>query len=144
MSDVADNLVFPSTDETAAAEPAVGPIADEIALPHDGHSVLLAGIFTLLLFATLYFTSELVLPIIFAFILYLLLHPAMRGMTKRHIPKSISAILIILLLFGALGALGSTLSGPTAGWIAKAPETLPLLEKRLSIFREPIDKVQKA
>src|SRR5258708_3836219 len=144
MSDVAERLVLAPKDETAPSDPAVEKFDDDVSLLHASPSSLLAGIFTLLLFCALYFTSELVVPIIFAFILHLLLHPAMRALTKLHIPKSISALLMIFVLFGALGALGSTLSGPTAAWLAKAPETLPLLEKRLSVFREPIDKVQKA
>jgi predicted PurR-regulated permease PerM len=144
MSDVAKSLVFRAEDETAPSEPAAEGLDDNLPLPHNAQSLLLTGIFTLLLFGTLYFTGELLLPIIFAFVLHLLLQPAMRALTKLHIPKSVSALFIILVLFGALGALGSTVSGPMAGWIAKAPETLPLLEKRLSVFREPIDKVQKA
>jgi predicted PurR-regulated permease PerM len=144
MSDVAKHLVLTATDETAPSEPAAERLEDEVSRPHYLHSFLLAGIFTLLLFCALYFTSELVVPIIFAFVLHLLLHPAMRVLTKLHIPKSVSALLIILVFFGGLGALGSTLSGPTAGWLAKAPETLPLLEKRLSVLRAPIDKLQKA
>jgi predicted PurR-regulated permease PerM len=144
MSEVAERLVFTRENETAPSEPVVDRLHDDVSLPHTSPSFLLAGIFTLLLFCALYFTSDLVVPIIFAFILHLLLHPAMRALTKLHIPKSISALLMICVLFGALGALASTLSGPTAGWLAKAPETLPLLEKRLSVFREPIDKVQQA
>src|SRR6266566_5160351 len=144
MSNVAKSLVLASKDETPPPEPAVETRAADISAAPAASLFLLAGIFTLLLLAALYFTGELVLPIIFAFVLHLLLHPAMRVLTKLHIPKSISALLIILVLFGALGVLGSTLSGPTAGWIARAPETLPLLEKRLSVLREPIDKMQKA
>jgi predicted PurR-regulated permease PerM len=144
MSEVAERLVCTRENETAPSDPAVERLQHNGSLLHTSPSFLLAGIFTLLLFCALYFTSELVVPIIFAFILHLLLHPAMRALTKLHIPKSISALLMIVVLFGALGALGSTLSGPTAGWLARAPETLPLLEKRLSVFREPIDKVQQA
>jgi predicted PurR-regulated permease PerM len=143
MSNAAKNFVLTSKDETPP-EPAVETHEAEMSASPAAVSFLLAGILTLLILGALYFTSEVVLPIIFAFVLHLLLHPAMRVLTKLHIPKSISALLIILVLFGALGVLGSTLSGPTAGWIAKAPESLPLLEKRLSVFREPIDKVQKA
>ena len=143
MSNAAKNLVLTPKDETPS-EPAVETHEAEMSASPAAVSFLLAGILTLLIFGALYFTSEVALPIIFAFVLHLLLHPAMRVLTKLHIPKSISALLIILVLFGALGVLGSTLSGPTAGWIAKAPESLPLLEERLSVFREPIDRVQKA
>jgi len=143
MSNAAKNLVLTPKDETPS-EPAAETHGAAMSASPAAVSFLLAGILTLLIFGALYFTSEVALPIIFAFVLHLLLHPAMRVLTKLHIPKSISALLIILVLFGALGVLGSTLSGPTAGWIAKAPESLPLLEERLSVFREPIDRVQKA
>src|SRR6202023_1385676 len=63
---------------------------------------------------------------------------------KLHIPKTAAALLVLLAVFGALGMLVSSLAGPASGWIAKAPETLPRIEQRLSAFRAPIDKMQKA
>jgi predicted PurR-regulated permease PerM len=117
---------------------------EEMPLPQDMQSLLLLGIFGLLAMYTLYFASEIVLPIVFAFVLYLLLQPSMRIFARLHVPKAIAALLIIFVFFGGVVGLGFTLSGPAADWVAKAPESLPRLEQRLSMFREPVASMQKA
>jgi len=40
---------------------------------------------------------------------------------KVHVPKTIAALFIVLLLIGTVTGIGSSLSGPAAAWIAKAP-----------------------
>jgi predicted PurR-regulated permease PerM len=110
----------------------------EMPLPQDIQSLLLLGIFALLLFFALYFTGEVVLPILFAVILYLVLQPAMRGAARLRIPKPVAALLIICAFLGGAGALGSSLSGPAADWIAKAPDSLRRIEQRLLIFKQPM------
>jgi len=117
---------------------------DEMPLPRDLHSFLLMAILIILVLYSLYFISEVVLPIFFAFVLYLLLQPSMRWFAKLHVPRTIAALMIIGAFFGGLAALGLSLSGPAAAWIAKAPDTLPHLEKRLSIFKKPVEDMQKA
>ena len=113
-------------------------------LPRNLQTFLLFGIFTILLFYTLYFTGEFVLPILFAMILYLVLQPAMRAFMRFHIPKAISAIFVICILFGAMGALGFMLSGPAANWVAKGPSSLAQLESRLFFIKRPIAQLQDA
>jgi predicted PurR-regulated permease PerM len=147
MSDAVEKVArpFPApppVDDTSVA-PAPGE-GEELPLPKDVHAFLLLGIFTLLLLDALYFAAHMLLPVMFAFLLQLLLQPVMRALGKLHIPKTAAALLVLLALLGALGMLGSSLAGPASGWIAKAPESLPRLEQRLSAFRAPIDKVQKA
>ena len=93
---------------------------------------------------TLYFTSEIMLPICFAFVLNLLLQPGMRWFGKLRVPRIVAALLMIASFLGSLGALGFALSGPAAEWIAKAPVTLQLLEQRLLVFKKPVEDMQKA
>ncbi len=114
----------------------------EMPLPHNLQSLLLMGIFALLLLITLYFTGEVVLPIIFAIILYLVLQPVMRVAARLRIPKAIAALLIILVFFGGVGALGFTLSEPAAHWVSQAPESLRRIESRLFVFKQPIADLQ--
>jgi predicted PurR-regulated permease PerM len=114
----------------------------EMPLPQNLQSLLLMGIFVLLMFFALYFTGEVVLPIIFAIILYLVLQPAMRGAAKLRVPKAIAALLIIVVFFGGMGALGFTLSGPAADWVSKAPDSLRRIEDRLFVFKQPIADLQ--
>jgi predicted PurR-regulated permease PerM len=114
----------------------------EMPLPQNLQSLLLMGIFVLLLFFALYFTGAVVLPIIFAIILYLVLQPAMHGAASLRIPKVIAALLMILVFFGGIGALGFTLSGPAADWVSKAPDSLRRIESRLFVLKQPIDDLQ--
>ena len=116
----------------------------EMPLPRDMQSLVLLGIFGLLILYALYFASEIVVPIVFAFVLHLLLQPSMRIFARLHVPRTIAALLIIVIFFGGIFALGFTLSGPAAAWVAKAPDSLPRLEQRLSIFKNPVTVVQKA
>jgi predicted PurR-regulated permease PerM len=132
-------------DEKRPADPAeLAEKREEMPLPQDLQTLLLVGIFGLLMLYTLYFTSEIALPIVFAFVLYLLLQRSMRVFARLHIPKTIAALLIIFVFFGGIAALGFSLSGPAAEWVTKAPDSLPRLEQRLSMFRKPVLDMQKA
>ena len=132
-------------EETRPRErPELAERREAMPLPQDMPTLLLVGIFGLLLMYTLYFASEVVLPVVFAFVLYLLLQPSMRIFARLHVPRPIAALLIIAVFFGGVAGLGFSLSGPAAEWIAKAPESLPRLEQRLAMFREPVASMQKA
>ncbi len=111
-------------------------------LPKNIQSILLMGIFGLLIFFALYFTGEVVLPIIFAIILYLVLQPAMRWTTRMRIPKAVAALFMIFVFFGSVGTLGFTLSSPAADWVSKAPDSLRRLEDRLFAFKQPMADLQ--
>jgi predicted PurR-regulated permease PerM len=117
---------------------------EELPLPTDVHALLLFGIFVLLSLYALYFAAHVLLPVMFAFLLQLLLQPAMRALGKLHVPKTLAALLLLFVVCGAVGTLVSSLAVPASQWIAKAPETLPRLEQRLSVVRAPIDKMQQA
>src|SRR6201999_270719 len=104
----------PDAEEERARREALRMYGDDdrIPLPEDPRTTLLAGILLLMVFYTLYFAREIVMPILFAFLLNLLLQPAMRFFDKLRIPSVISAALVILLLFGSFTALFSSLVGP--------------------------------
>jgi predicted PurR-regulated permease PerM len=93
---------------------------------------------------TLYFAGSIVLPFALAIVLNLLLSPLMRVLHVRlKVPRTLGALLLILVLIGVVGGIGAAISVPASGWIARAPDTIPILEKRLSFLREPIDMAQK-
>ena len=66
----------PKRDEPDPAE--IAARRGELPLPNDIRSFMLTGIFTLLVFYTLYVGREIFLPIMFAVVLKLLLMPPMR------------------------------------------------------------------
>ncbi len=129
-----------STDEIPAgdtapddADHAVRPMP----LPNNPQTILLLGIFLLLLFFTLQLAAAVIVPVVFAFILSLLLRPVMRVAAKAHIPNPITALIIIALFFGGVVQLGYSLSGPAAEWLAKAPRSISHLERRLDAIKKP-------
>ena len=107
------------------------------------HTILLTGIFVILLFAVLYVSGAIAVPIICAFLLSLLLQPAMKPLVSLHIPKSISAVLLILIFLGGLGLVCATISAPAAQWISKGPESLIKLQDRISSLMGPIEAVRQ-
>jgi predicted PurR-regulated permease PerM len=128
-------------------EPSPGDLAaarGELSLPRDPRSLLLTGIFVLLVFYTLYFASEIFLPVCFAVLLKLLLQPLMRVLCKLRLPKPIAALTLIIALCSGLSGLAYVLAGPSVEWLAKVPRTLPQLEQRLHVLKKPIDQVQQA
>jgi predicted PurR-regulated permease PerM len=146
MLQVATEEIGPTATPAVAEPVPLSPEAQErlaeMPLPRNLQTLLLAGIFGILLLFALYFTGEIVLPIIFAFILYLVLQPLMRGAARLRIPKPLAALIIILVIFGGVGALGFTLSGPAADWISKAPGSLRRIEDRLFLLKQPIANLQ--
>ncbi len=89
---------------------------------------------------TLYFAAEIILPFVLALVLSLLLSPATRFLCDRvRLPRMLAAIVMIAMLFSAIGGIGYAISVPARGWIAKAPQSLPELQKKLRFLRRPID-----
>ena len=92
---------------------------------------------------TLYFAADIILPFVLALVLSLLLSPATRFLCDRlRLPRMLAAVIMIVLLFSAIGGIGYAVSVPARGWIAKAPQSLPELQKKLSFLRRPIDMFQ--
>lgn len=129
-----------------AAPEKLQPVSDakpkSLDLPSDPVVVLLA---ILVAFATLclaYLAAEIVLPIVLALVLKLLFQPAMRLLEKIHLPRSLAALVLILLVFGAIVGVGAAISGPATDWATKLPEGIPRLQERLKFLNEPIEALQ--
>jgi predicted PurR-regulated permease PerM len=134
-----------ATDRPLAAAPpaSAAPDEDDMPIPSDIKTVFLGGLFLLAMLAACYVASEIVLPIVLAFVLSLVLQPAMRVFERIRLPRGIAAMLLILVLFGTLGGLGTALSGPAANWAQKLPTGIPKLQERLSFLSRPIGALQK-
>ena len=105
------------------------------------------GLFIITLFYSLYFTRELLLPIILAVLLYFLLHPFVQAVKKLHIPSQIGATLV-LLTFMVIISLGFySLSHQADAWMDKAPEIFNTadhkMENLLAFMKKPIDIASK-
>jgi predicted PurR-regulated permease PerM len=128
---------------TVAAPTAANADEDDLPIPSDIKAVFLGGLFLLAMLGACYVASDIVLPIVLAFVLSLVLQPAMRALERLRLPRGIAAVFLILVLFGTLGGLGAALSGPAAGWAQKLPTGVPKLQERLSFLSRPIAAFQK-
>jgi predicted PurR-regulated permease PerM len=109
----------------------------------DMRQVCLVILTLLAVLYTLFFAAAIILPFVLALVLTLVLGPAMRLLNRRlRIPNMVAALMLIVVLFSVIGALGFAVSVPASGWIAKAPQSLPALLEKLSFLREPIRLVQ--
>jgi predicted PurR-regulated permease PerM len=105
-----------------------------------GLLLLGSGLFLLALLAAFYIAAAIVLPVALAFVLMLVLRPALRMSERWHVPRIVAALLLIVLLFAVAAGLASVLAAPAAGWVQNLPAALPRLPQRLRFLGEPIPK----
>jgi predicted PurR-regulated permease PerM len=132
-----DHLPEPHAAVTEAADDT------EMPLPSNPQTFFLGGLFALGVFAVLYLASAIILPIVFAFVLNLLLQPAVRLLGRLHLPRAVGALLAVLLVIGTLVGLVAALSVPAATWAERLPEGIPRLEAHLELIKGPIQALQK-
>src|SRR6185295_208089 len=107
-------------------------------LPTDPPTIFLGGLFILASLAALSTASAIILPVVLAFVLTLMLQPAVHLLERLHIPRAIGALFTILLVIGGLVGFGTGLAGPAATWAAKLPEGLPRLVEHLRFLKTPL------
>ena len=111
-------------------------------LPVDVKVAYLGGTFLILLLAALYAVAEIVWPLVFAFILSLLLKPPMRLVARLRLPRVLCALLLVVAVLGLVAGLGTAISSPAARWAAKLPEGLPHLFQRLRFLEASFSTLQ--
>ena len=116
----------------------------ELAAPKTPNSRAISTLAILAVLYTMYFAAAILLPFVLAIVLYLLLSPVMRFLTRRaHLPRVLAALLLIILVFIVVGGVAAAISVPASGWITNAPTALPKLVEKFSFLREPFEYVQK-
>ena len=102
--------------------------------------VILAG---LAILYTLYFAASIILPFVLAMVLGLLLGPPVTYLNRHlKVPRMLASLFAILLLFSVVGGIVFAISVPAQQWIAKAPQSLPTLEEKLSFLKRPLAAIQ--
>jgi predicted PurR-regulated permease PerM len=115
----------------------------EMPLPSNPQTFFLCGLFAFGVLAALYVASAIILPVVLAFVLNLLLQPAVRLLGRLHFPRAVGALLAVVLVIGALVGLVAALSMPAATWAERLPEGIPRLEAHLEVIKGPIQALQK-
>jgi predicted PurR-regulated permease PerM len=74
-------------------------------LPSDPKIIFLGGLFAFALLVTAYVAQDIVLAIVAAFVLKLLLQPAIRFLERWRVPRTLAALLVIVVVLEPLSAL---------------------------------------
>ena len=115
----------------------------EMPFPSDLQTFFLGGIFVLGVLAAIYVASPIFLAVALAVMLKLLLQPLVRLLDRAHLPRTIGALLVILLVIGSFTGLVAALSVPATIWAEKLPEGIPRLEAHLSFLKGPLQRLQE-
>jgi predicted PurR-regulated permease PerM len=112
-------------------------------LPSNPKTFFLGSLLALAVLAAVYVASSIILPVALAFVLQLILQPAVRLLERVRLPRAVGALLAILLVIGALVGFVAALSVPAATWAEKLPEGIPRLETHMVVLKRPIEVLQK-
>jgi len=91
-------------------------------LPVRAITRVLQGLLALALLYTLHFAKTLLVPIVVALMLTLLLIPAINFFRRYHVPRAISAIVLLCAIAVPFTILGMELAGPVQKWAQRLPE----------------------
>jgi len=92
--------------------------------------ILVAGAIGLLL----YFAHVAFIPVALALLISLILSGPVEALHDRHVPRSLSAALIMAAILGIMVALVNFMSEPAQKWFAAAPHTVRLIERKIRPF----------
>lgn len=98
----------------------------------------LVGLLTICVVAVLYVAKVFFLPVVMAFIVGTMLSPAAAYLEKRHIPRSVSAVLIVTAVCGLAVFIVGLISAPLMEWSTRLPELGMMLKEKLHLFDRPI------
>ncbi len=111
----------------------------------DARHVSLVLLAVLAVLYTLHIAQAFLLPIVLSILLNLLLSPVV-VLLRRHvrIPEPLGAGVVIVIFLGVLGFGVYRLAPAASAWVARAPESLATLQRRIQPLRQPVEKVTKA
>jgi predicted PurR-regulated permease PerM len=127
-----------SAEEAPLEVLAAGPVQAVVL-----RSLMLTGLFLLVLFHTLRVARDLFLPLMLAFFLVFLLSPLLRLLKRAHIPEALGAALLLAALVGGVGLGLHSLVAPATEWIAKAPAGVTRIQGKLRSMRFPMEQMSR-
>jgi predicted PurR-regulated permease PerM len=89
----------------------------------------------------LYFGHVAFIPVALALLISLILSGPVEFLHTRHVPRSLSAALIMAAILGSLVALVNFMSEPAQKWFAAAPHTVRLIERKIRPFEQIMSRI---
>jgi predicted PurR-regulated permease PerM len=120
------------------------PDEPEVALtPERLAAFALIGILVMGCLGVMYVAKAIILPVILAFVLKLLLNPALRFLERWKVPRIVAALILLLSVSAFIVALVAALAGPAVDWFAKLPSGIPRLQEQLAFLHGPVEVVRR-
>lgn len=92
----------------------------------------------LALLYTLYFARTLLIPVVLALLVGSVLTPLVSFLHSKHVPRTISALLMVASIGMPLAILGIELAGPAQKWAQRMPELGMQISEELDAFTESL------
>lgn len=93
---------------------------------------------------TLYFAQSLLVPLLVAWLLALLTSPLVALLKRLHIPRTLSALLIVCAIGGPLTLLAIELAAPAQKWALRLPEFSAFMSEKLNVLSPNIPAATNA
>jgi predicted PurR-regulated permease PerM len=123
--------------ESKEAETVIVPLPDV-------RTMALVVLAVLALVYTLHLAKAFFLPVVLAVMLDFLLSPVIRFFARLHIPESIGALIVMVVLFGGISFAIWHFSDPIQEWLTKAPQSLTDARAKIRKVTKPVQDVGKA
>jgi predicted PurR-regulated permease PerM len=92
--------------------------------------------------ALLYVCHEVFVPVALALLFALVLSSAVEALHRRGLPRSLGAVLMLLVLLTLVGVTLSTVAGPAQDWFAGLPQTLQTIERKLRPMQKALGRIE--
>jgi predicted PurR-regulated permease PerM len=103
----------------------------------------LTGLVLLAVLYTLVLAQKFFVPLVLAFLLSLVLAPIVRWLEWLHIPRTLGAGFIVLLLLSGLSYGVTSSIEPVSNWVEQAPRILRQLEHKIYPIKKTVEEVSK-
>ncbi len=117
--------------DSKAEQPPVIRRAEVVALA-------LVGLLIIAIVTVLYFAKAFFLPVATAFIVGTMLAPAAGYLERHRIPRSVSAVLIVIAACAGVAFIIGLIASPLMEWSTRLPELGALLKEKMQMFDRPL------
>ena len=92
--------------------------------------------------ALLYVCHEVFVPVALALLFALVLSSAVEGLHRRGLPRSLGAVLMLLVLLTLVGVTLDAVAGPAQDWFAGLPQTMQTIERKLRPVQKQLSRIE--
>ena len=107
------------------------PTASDSGAPRGRSSGALIVLASIAVGALLYFGHQVFIPVALALLFALVLSSAVEALHRRGLPRAVGGLLVLLGLIAAVGGATDALFEPAQQWLANAPRTLQIIERKV-------------